>query len=236
VAQPIYENGSLSQVTGGPLRPGGLDLTERMLMLCDLPVNARILDVGCGSGSTVEKLQKMGFQAVGVDRSKLLLQTALTPHPNLLLACGWGKSLPLSSSRMDTVLAECSLSAMSDLEGVLAEFKRVLCPGGRLGLSDIYARDSQGGQALRALPLSCGLRDVLTQEELTARLQALGFEIIVWEDHSETLKYLAAQMILAHGSMSEFWSKSEPAANPFELQIAIGKAKLGYYLLVARKI
>jgi hypothetical protein len=49
------------------------------------------------------------------------------------------------------------------------------------------------------------------------------------------LKYLAAQMILSHGSMREFWGHSEPDADPLDIQIAIGKAKLGYYLLVAGK-
>jgi hypothetical protein len=111
----------------------------------------------------------------------------------------------------------------------------VLCPGGRLAVSDVYARNPDGLPSLRALPLSCGLRDAMTREELVTRLKAHGFEIVIWEDHSETLKYLAAQMILAHGSMSEFWCRSEPHADPFELQIAISKAKLGYYLLVAQK-
>jgi hypothetical protein len=124
---------------------------------------------------------------------------------------------------------------MSNLESVLAEFKRVLHSGGLLALSDVYARNPEGLPALRALPTSCGLSDATTQSELFSRLQAHGFEIFIWEDHSETLKYLAAQMILAHGSMSEFWNMAEPAANPMDLQIAISKAKLGYYLLVARK-
>jgi arsenite methyltransferase len=236
VGQPMYENGSLSKATSETLRPGGLDLTERMLTLCDLPVNAHILDVGCGTGSTVEHLLEAGYHAVGIDRSELLLQTGISLHPNLPLACGWGKSLPVASGVMDAILAECSLSAMSDLEGVLAEFQRVLQSDGQLALSDVYARNPDGLPALRALPLSCGLRDAMTQDELVQRLQVDGFEIIFWEDHSEMLKYLAAQMIMAHGSMSEFWSRSEPAAEPIDIQIAISKAKLGYYILVARKV
>lgn len=232
-----YENGALSQATGGPLRPGGLDITARMLELCELPAGANILDVGCGTGSTVEGLRAAGsHHAFGIDRSELLLQTGITLHPNLPLACGWGKSLPVQSGVMDTVIAECSLSAMSNLEAVLSEFGRVLRPGGRLALSDIYTRNPAGQTALRALPLSCGLRDALTQAELTSKLQAHGFEILVWEDYSETLKYLAAQMSLAHGSMSEFWRKSEPAADPMDIQIAISKANLGYYLLVSKKV
>lgn len=233
--QPLYENGSLRRATGGPLHPGGMDLTTRIVALCELPRGAHLLDVGCGSGLTVENLLAAGFCAVGVDRSELLLQTGLVENPARPLACAWGKSLPVASGSMDAILAECSLSAMSDPEVALCECWRVLRPGGRLALGDVYARNPQGLPALRALPLSCGLCAATTQAELVARLQAHGFEVLVWEDHSEALKHLAAQMILSHGSLGEFWSCAEPAADPWEIQIALGKAKIGYYLLVAEK-
>ena len=236
-AHASYENDSLSQVTGGPLRPGGFELTARLLALSELQPGARILDVGCGTGATVNTLRASGrYHAFGVDRSELSLQTGLTLFPSSPLVCGWGKSLPMRAGLMDVVLAECSLSAMSDLEDVLDEFQRMLCRGGRLAMSDVYARNPAGLPDLPGLPLSCGLRDAFTQAELTTRLKSHGFEILVWEDHSETLKYLAAQMILFHGSMGEFWSKSEPAADPLDIQIAIRKAKLGYFLLVAQKV
>lgn len=230
-----YENGVLSRVTGGQLRPGGVDLTERMLTLADLPAQAHILDLGCGTGSTVDSLLEVGFRAVGLDRSELLLQTGKMSAPALPVLCGWSKSLPLVSGQFDAILAECSLSTMSDLDAVLAECWRVLRPGGRLSVSDLYVRNPEGLPALRALPFSCGMREALTQAELTAQLRAHGFEIVAWEDHSETLKTIAAQMILAHGSLNEFWSKSEPQANLFDLQIAISRAKLGYFVLVAQR-
>jgi len=232
----MYESGVLSRVTGGPLRPGGEDLTGRMLILCALPVNALILDLGCGTGSTVEILLKAGFRAVGLDRSELLLQTGKMSTPSLSLLCGWSRSLPFASGQVDAVLAECSLSAMSDLDAALAESWRVLRPGGRMAVSDVYARDPAGVPNLRALPPGCGLRDAMTQSDLAEKFQEHGFEILAWEDHSETLKTLATQMVLAHGSMSEFWSKSAPQSDPFDLQIAISRASLGYYLLAARKV
>jgi arsenite methyltransferase len=231
-----YENGSLSQATGGPLRPGGEDLTERLLSLCELHAGDFVLDVGCGTGGTVRYLlDVLSVYSIGIDRSELLLQTGVFNDPRLPLVCAWGKSLPVQSAQADAVVAECSLSAMSDLESTLNEFSRVLYPGGRLALSDIYVRNPDGIPALRALPLSCGLREARTKDDLSERLQAHGFEISVWEDHSDTLKVLAAQMILSHGSMQEFWSHSEPAADALDIQLAIGKAKLGYYLLVAGK-
>ncbi len=233
----MYENGSLSKATGDKtLRPGGFDLTDRLLTLCELSADSRIVDVGCGTGGTVEYLRDSGFaHAIGIDRSELLLQTGICRRPDLPLACAWSKSLPMASGHADAILAECSFSAMAGLDGALTEFHRVLRSGGRLALSDIYARNAEGLPALHSLPLSCGLRHAVTREQLTENLQAHGFEIAVWEDHSEMLKQLVGQMILAHGSMREFWSQSEPGTDPMELQIAVGKAKLGYHLLVAQK-
>jgi ubiquinone/menaquinone biosynthesis C-methylase UbiE len=233
----MYENGSLSKATGDKtLRPGGFDLTERLLTLCELSADSQIVDVGCGTGGTVEYLLDAGFaHAIGIDRSELLLQTGICRRPSLSLACAWSKSLPIASGQVDAVFSECSLSAMFDLDGSLTEFRRILRSGGQLALSDIYARNAEGLPALHALPLSCGLRKAMTREQLTENLQAHGFETIVWEDHSEMLKQLIGQMIFAHGSMREFWSRSEPEADPMEHQAAVSKAKLGYHLLVARK-
>ena len=235
-SQPMYENGLLGKATGGILHPGGLDLTKQLLRMCNLLPHACILDVGCGIGSTVEHLLGADRQVVGIDRSGLLLQQGVARHPGLPLACGRVKFLPLASNWLDAVLAECSLSAMSDIEDALAEFRRVLHVGGCLALSDIYARDSRGIPALRMLTLTCGLRDVLTEDELASKLQAHGFEIIVWEDHSESLKYLAAQLILTYGSLNEFWKSSEPGGPSANIQAAVQQAKLGYYLLVAKRV
>lgn len=233
--QPLYENGTLAQTTGGPLRPGGLDLTRRLLALCHLSAHDRILDAGCGSGMTLEYLRKAGFiHALGIDRSETLLRTGVGRFPDAGLACTLGHALPFADDQMDAILAECSLSAMGDMERTLTEFRRVLHPGGWLLLSDVYVRAPEGIPALRALPLNCGLSTALTQVDLAARLQAHGFEISTWEDHSETLKYLIAQMIWQHGSLNKFWNQAVPGVDPLEVQNAVNKARLGYYLLVAR--
>ncbi len=45
---------------------------------------------------------------------------------------------------MDALFAECSLSLLGAAEPAVAEFRRVLRPGGLLVVSDLYARRPEG--------------------------------------------------------------------------------------------
>jgi len=234
-SQPLYESGSLGNVTGGLLRPGGLDLTRQMVKLCDLPHTATILDVGSGSGCTVELLREDGHHAIGMDRSNVLIKQGKARRPDLPLSCALGSSLPISSGVVDAIITECSISAMTALNTLLAEFRRVLCPAGRLAISDLYFRNPQKSPDLKFLPACCGLGEIRTQADLEESLLAHGFRVLVWEDHSDKLKYLVAQLIFSHDSMENFWKQSEPDSDPREIQTALRKAELGYFLLVAEK-
>ena len=52
----IYETEQLREVCGDTVRPGGLTLSERAIAYCKFPLRAKIIDVGCGYGATVEYL------------------------------------------------------------------------------------------------------------------------------------------------------------------------------------
>jgi arsenite methyltransferase len=234
--QAMYENGSLGRVTGGPLRPGGWTLTERMLSQCELCAVDTVLDVGCGDGSTVRYLlENHTIHAIGLDNSVRLLRQGHLQASHIPFTCALGTSIPIASRQIDLVLSECSLSAISNADSFLSETWRVLRYGGRLAISDVYIRDPAGTQSLRALPLTCGLRDAFELPELMQCLQKHGFEILAWEDHSEALKNLAGQVALSHGSISDFWSQSEPQVNPLDIVLAISRARVGYFVLIAKK-
>jgi arsenite methyltransferase len=234
----VYEQDAIRRVTGEAIRPGGLALTERALTCLSPPAGARVLDVGCGAGATVDYLLSDGHNlfALGLDPSGLLMRSGCRKRPGLPLLQGQGEYLPIADGEIDVILAECSLSVMADVDRALAEFRRVLRSGGTIVVSDVYARNLAGIPALRQLPVACCLRGAASRQEITGRLQAHGFRILLWEDHSDVLKQLAVRIIMAHGSMARFWCQTTGEhADASHIQPVIARSKPGYFLFVAQK-
>ena len=239
----IYEQPALREVTGAAIRPGGLALTDKALALYALPAGAKVLDVGCGAGATVERLREYyHFAALGLDLSASLLQFGHHQNATLPLLQAEGEHLPVGRGLLDAVIAECSLSVMGDADQALDEFRRVLKAGGLLILSDIYARRPEGVPALRYLPPGSCLSGAISQAQIADRLRAHGFQLTLWQDHSDTLKQLAVQLIFAHGSMQSFLQQiasgadsADGSAVGAEIERATRTARPGYYLLLAQK-
>ena len=232
----LYEQGPLLDAVGETIRPGGLALTDYALAFCSLPAGARVLDVGCGPAASVEHLiGQHRLAAVGLDPSALLLREGRRRAPGLPLIRAGGDRLPAAAGRFDALLTECSLSVIRDAGRALAEFWRVLRPGGWLILSDIYARNPDGLDALRRLPLDSCLCGALPQEDVIGRVRAQGFTLKLWEDHTEALKVFSARLIWSHGSMRQFWCRATAQADPADIQTAIEQSRPGYYLLIAQR-
>lgn len=230
----VYEQPAM-RAAGETIRPGGLELTDRALDFCALPPGARVLDVGCGPAVSVEHLiAQHGLAAIGLDPSALLLREGRRRSATLPLIHSSGERLPIASAQFDAVLTECSLSVMRDAARALAELWRVLRPGGWLVLSDIYARNPDGIAALRALPINSCLCGAVPQADVVARVEARGFTVRLWEDHTDALKVFTARLIWSHGSIQQFWCRATARADASDIQTAIARSKPGYYLLIAQ--
>jgi ubiquinone/menaquinone biosynthesis C-methylase UbiE len=215
--------------------PGGLALPLRAVELAGLAVGACILDVACGCGEMVERLNvEGGYRALGVDLSMPILREGRDRRAGLPLVQAAGDLLPLADESQDAVLVGCALALMG-AESILTETQRVLKPGGRLILSDTYSRNPDVA-ALAELAQTCCLGGVEPREQVQARLDEHGFALALWEDHPEALKQWLGQMIFAQGSAEAVYGRM--ASGPVDaaaLARAIRSAKLSYYLLVAEK-
>ena len=98
-----------------------------------------VLDVPVGGGTTfAEGAPELHGLLVGVDLSPVMLARAARRRRarglegKVLLARGDATRLPLAAASVDTVLCFNGLHVIPDKEAAMAEFHRILKPGGRL--------------------------------------------------------------------------------------------------------
>ena len=136
----------LAERSEAPVRAKGLAL------LAATP-GERILEIGCGTGSCAVSLARaVGERGVvhGLDLSPGMLEQArrrrdgAAPAVRILLACGDATHLPYPDGEMDAIFMSFTLELFDtpEIPVVLAECRRVLRPGGRIG---VVAMSKAGG-------------------------------------------------------------------------------------------
>jgi ubiquinone/menaquinone biosynthesis C-methylase UbiE len=97
------------------------------------PPDATVLDVGCGDGvwAAVAKRRTPHGAVVGLDFSRGMLDALAARAPDVARVQGDANVLPLRSGSIDVIVAAWMLYHV-DRARALAEYKRVLRPGGRL--------------------------------------------------------------------------------------------------------
>jgi arsenite methyltransferase len=228
--QSAYATGKMTRADERVFRPGGLELTARAIALARLGAGATVLDLGCGAGQSVAYLHTLGIDAVGIDCAGSDKQgpRGLATYERIVASA---EDLPFPNGSVDGVLTECSLSVIEDQDAVLAECARVLADGGRLMISDLYARQPEAIGGVRGLKESC-VAGMIVREELEGRLAAHGFTVDVWEDHSQALRECAARFIFEHGSLEGMWS-CDGGDSAESIQGAMRATRAGYFLMVA---
>lgn len=121
------------------------DVLSRVLQILALTGRERILDVACGTGELERRMiTRFPEQEVyGIDLSDDMLawaRTKLGHHPRLHFAQGDSRALAFPDAYFDIVVSCSALHYMREPTRVMAEFARVLRPGGRVVIAD-WCRD-----------------------------------------------------------------------------------------------
>jgi SAM-dependent methyltransferase len=112
------------------VHPDDLAFLERHLAIHP----GTVLDVGCGPGHLTDHLRSLGVDARGIDLVPEFIAHARAAHPTGDYRLGSMTGLDAAPGSVAGILAWFSLIHLppEELDDVLAEFRRVLAPGGTL--------------------------------------------------------------------------------------------------------
>jgi ubiquinone/menaquinone biosynthesis C-methylase UbiE len=121
-------------------------IADRMadLALTCAPAPRRILDVGCGTGYLLDRLAARAPQAealAGIDAAPAMVEVArrAATDDRLRFVAGTAESLPWPAASFDLVVSTTSFDHWADQRTGLAQCARILEPGGRLVVADLFS-------------------------------------------------------------------------------------------------
>jgi SAM-dependent methyltransferase len=126
-----------SRTYDGPNTAFDLDEPFIREIVDELPAG-EALDAACGTGRMAAYLAGRGHRVRGVDSSPDMLERARLRVPQAEFRLGDLSSLPVPDESVDLVVCSLALAHVPVLDSVLAEFARVLRPGGHVVTSDIH--------------------------------------------------------------------------------------------------
>jgi ubiquinone/menaquinone biosynthesis C-methylase UbiE len=190
----------------------------------------RVLDVACGTGLVslaAARAVGPGGQVLGTDLSGAMVdaarrQAAAQKLSHASFARMDGELLELPDASVDVALCALGLMYLPEPERAVREMRRVLRPGGRLGLAIWGERSRCGWAAVFAIVQDevasdvCPLFFRLGQAELLARVcTEAGFEAVAQRRITTTLAYAdgdqACNAAFVGGPVALAWSRFDAA-------------------------
>ena len=154
----------------------------------------RVLDACCGTGDLALAARAAGGSVVGLDFSERMLERARRKSSEIEWVQGDLLRLPFADGSFDAATVGFGVRNVDDLDAGLRELRRVMRPGGRLGILEIVrpkgtlalfyrawfdgliplaGKALPGGAAYSYLPAS--VRRFPGPDELGERVRAAGF-------------------------------------------------------------
>ncbi len=213
----------------------GEDLAQ-MVALAHLRGDERVLDAGCGAGHTAAAFAPHVAAVVAVDFTESMLrqvellavERGLT---NLTTRVGDVESLPFGDAEFDLVVSRYSAHHWPHPAQAVAEFRRVLKPGGRVILSDVVGFDDPTSDtylnAIELLRDPSHVRDY-TEPEWLDFFASAGFAAQIGFRFRIVLEFENWTQRMATSEVNRAAIRSLYASAPAEVKTAMGITEEGH--------
>jgi ubiquinone/menaquinone biosynthesis C-methylase UbiE len=178
----------------------------------------RLLDVGCGIGVVMEAANARGWHGVGVDISHRIVEHCRQKGLECHRVSNW--DLPFEDESFDVVTAWSTVEHVDNVSETLAEWYRVLRPGG------VLAMDTSDAACLKVRLLGKGYRGIwvgghtytFTRPTLRAFCRRAGFQELPQPLLGRIANLSLSEAIVAAGYQLQYELRSRLALQkPFQL-------------------
>jgi ubiquinone/menaquinone biosynthesis C-methylase UbiE len=163
---------------GEGMEQGHRPVGEQAIELMSIAPDARVLDVGCGSGwaSRLMASQAKAGHVVGIDISDEMIavaKEASTEFSNIIFQVASAEKLPFADAEFSDAFSMESLYYYADMLAALREIRRVLKPGGQfVTVVDLYQENEPSHQWVAQLKVTVQL---LNTEQYVSLFADAGF-------------------------------------------------------------
>ncbi len=246
----LYASELARLILGDSLHPGGLRATNRLGRAMGLQAGWRVLDLACGMGASAAAVSRvfrcqvtgleLGAAAVAASRRRALAQ----PVPsNVAFVRGDAELPPFRDGAFDAVIIECATSLFGDKPAAIAGVRRLLRPGGVIGLSDITVEPGSLPPELDGtMGMMLCLTDALPSLGYQRLLEDAGFAVAERENLSGEALSLLAEL---RGKLA-LWQSFGGSAAAADLAAApdllgrvaelVAQGEIGYWLYAGKKL
>jgi len=161
-------------IAGASTGVGYPDALEPVLGGLGLGAGSLVLDLGAGLGGVSQWVaERTGAIVVALEPERLAAAGADRLFPGLVVVHADAVRTPFAAGSFDAVTLFGLVSLVEDLEPLLSEVIRILCPLGRIGISDLFLTSGSVAHP-RHSP-----NTFRSMDHVIDRLQLIGCDVVV---------------------------------------------------------
>jgi len=247
--------GELSETLPG-IHLGGEAATRELLALCELGPGVRVLDIGCGSGTTACLIADLyGASVTGIDFSPVMIEQARARAARsgletlVSFRTGDAFELPFEDESYDVGIFESVLTPLPGDKGLaLNELVRVLRPGGLVAVNESIFHEGAPADMEELLSQHPAIFGAFTPDSLRELVEEAGLEIrqMILRDTGDLpsavdqLGFMGIVRFMVTVYPKVLWKllrdkRFREASQIDDKVTKLGKDHMGYVLLVSRK-